>query len=193
MVISAVLIRLKDIKCNFHFLRVPYRETILFPLPPHYCMLIMWVGGERTMALAVGRKKHWVFLIKAGISCYKVTLLIITQFLWNTVFKFVSHPWKKRITSVIVCIFNRTICLYFLICMGLICCWPSSVIVAKQELFPSNQKLPTWGVSPSAICTKAKRSILLVRWVRDVWQEVWTSAKPKTQGKVPRMEHAEPH
>ena len=61
------------------------------------------------MVLAVGGKKHWVFLIKAGISCYKVTLLIITQFLWNMVFKFVSHPWKKRRTSVTVSIFNRRI------------------------------------------------------------------------------------
>ena len=67
----------------------------------------------------------------------------------------------------------------FLICMGLICCWPNAVIVAKQELFPSKQKSPTWGVSLSAICTKAKKSILLVSWVWDIWWEAWTSARPK--------------
>lgn len=67
MIFPAVLNRLKDIKyLHSHRIKVPYRDTIkFFPLPPHWYMLLMW-DGKRAMTLAVGGKKHWIFLIKVA-------------------------------------------------------------------------------------------------------------------------------
>lgn len=163
-----VLIILKDIKypLNSHWMRVPPRDMIFIS---HCYMSLMW-GRKITMALAVGVKKNWVFWRKQAFLAMKQHCSL-SQFLWNIVFKFVSHPWgggketqyyspyiqQDNLESMIGCI--------SLICKGLIHCWPNSFTVAKRVLFPSNQKLLNLYVNLPAFCTKAKKSILLVRWI----------------------------
>lgn len=157
-------------------------------------MLLMW-GRKRTVALAFGSNKHWVFLIKAGISYYKMTFFIITEFLWNIVFKSVSHPWGEKKENHcyspyiqqdnLECMIGYNSLIY----KGLIHCWPNSFAVAKWVLFPSNQILLTWRFNLSASCTKAKKSFLLVRWLEDAWWEAWDFHKSETTW----VKHTEPY
>lgn len=158
MFVSAVLIRLKDL---FSLrIRVPRRDTILFPLPLRCYMLLMW-GEKRTMALAVGGKRHWVFLIKADISCYKVTLLIFRKFLWKIAFKFVSHPGKKQENHFYSPSIRRDnldsmISYFSLICKGLIHCWPKFLHRDKTRMVSKQPEITDMRIQSFSILHKSQ-------------------------------------
>lgn len=114
-------VRLKDIKYHLHLLALgSLIETQLYFLYLLTAICYQCEKVEKELWL-------WLWVIKADISCYKMTLLIITELFWNMVFKFVSYPWKKRRTQCYSPYIQQdnleSIIDYIsLLCKGLICC-----------------------------------------------------------------------